>query len=242
MTDFSKYTAAMLSALTKTFKSADLIARKQDILEEVYKFHDISSGSTLFVGFNPAMLSGRNGSIFACELSLEVQTYLTNQGIEYTLVHLDQLIDQKFDVVIAMDEYFTFAADNQAQQRLVGTLCALANKFVITTLRDYKNQDFKDREFSSPAVIRSERAVTVYTEFHDWNYTDRNRWNSTLHEICDTGLATFGPFNRQAMFFKQLANFSAAVGVGDFTVHKNLMYKSAVRKNYEHVISMKLCN
>ena len=40
------------------------------------------------------------------------------------------------------------------------------------------------------------------------------------------------------MFFKQLAKFVYDAGAANFTVHKNLMYKSLIKKNYEHVISV----
>jgi len=40
------------------------------------------------------------------------------------------------------------------------------------------------------------------------------------------------------MFFKQLAKFSIDAGAVNFLVHKNLMYKSLIKKNYEHVVSI----
>jgi len=40
------------------------------------------------------------------------------------------------------------------------------------------------------------------------------------------------------MYFKQLAKFSLDNGASNFIVHKNLMYKGLVKKNYEHVISI----
>ena len=54
----------------------------------------------------------------------------------------------------------------------------------------------------------------------------------------DNTMQSFGAFDRRTMYFKQLANFSAAVGAEDFVVHKNLMYKGLIRKNYEHVITI----
>jgi len=47
-----------------------------------------------------------------------------------------------------------------------------------------------------------------------------------------------GPFARRSMFFKQMAKFSIDAGAKEFYVHKNLMYKSLIKKNYEHVISI----
>jgi dihydrodipicolinate synthase/N-acetylneuraminate lyase len=72
--------------------------------------------------------------------------------------------------------------------------------------------------------------------------SDRNSWNSTVYEIANAKLVTAGPFNRRTMFFKQLAKFSADAGAIGFSVHKNLMYKSLIKKNYEHVISIRFDN
>ena len=77
-------------------------------------------------------------------------------------------------------------------------------------------------------------------ESHNWDPRDRSRWTSVVHAIDQTnGLLTFGPFERHTMYFKQLANFSAVAGADAFLVHKNLMYKGLIKKNYEHVITIK---
>jgi len=47
-----------------------------------------------------------------------------------------------------------------------------------------------------------------------------------------------GIYNRRTLFFKQLAKFTMDAGASNFLVHKNLMYKSLIKKNYEHVISI----
>ena len=51
-----------------------------------------------------------------------------------------------------------------------------------------------------------------------------------------------GPYLRRALYFKQLAKFSHDAGAVGFNVHKNLMYKSLIKKNYEHVISIRFDN
>jgi len=38
------------------------------------------------------------------------------------------------------------------QKNRVAEICSLATEYVITTCKDYKNQEFKDREFSIPAL------------------------------------------------------------------------------------------
>jgi hypothetical protein len=149
---------------------------------------------------------------------------------------------KQFDWVVAADEYFTFADSDLDQKNKVVEICNLAREYVITTCKDYKNQDFKDREFSVPALIRNTEKNRVYLEFHDYDLQDRNKWNTKVFEINEDQLVHSGPFNRRAMFFKQLAKFSSDAGAVGFSVHKNLMYKSLIKKNYEHVISIQFDN
>jgi hypothetical protein len=139
-----------------------------------------------------------------------------------------------------MDEYFTFASSDQEQQLKIAKICNLAKHFVISTIRDYKNQDFKDRDFSTPALIRNGANSKIFLESHNWDLKDRTLWNSMVYEITQsTGeMKSYGMFNRRTMFFKQLAKFSIDAGAVNFLVHKNLMYKSVIKKNYEHVVSI----
>lgn len=239
--NFIRYSDALLSAIRQSNKDQDIINKKQDILDNIYQFHNFVPSTTLFVGFSPAILSKRNGKVSVTNISAEVKDYLDSCNIDYNYVPEIELPGKKFDVVIAMDEYFTFANTDTEQQNTVKQICNLANEFVVSTLRDYKNQDFKDREFSIPAVIRNGNKNSVYSEFHDWDMTNRTNWSTTVYEISnpDHNLVTYGPFERRTMYFKQLAKFSMDAGASDFVVHKNLMYKSLIKKNYEHVISIR---
>jgi hypothetical protein len=144
--------------------------------------------------------------------------------------------------VIVLDEYFTFANNDNEQRAKVIEICNLAKEYVITTCKDYKNQEFKDREFSVPALIKGDNSNNIFLEFHDHNTNDRNSWLTYVYHINGKTMSTVGPFDRRAMFFKQLAKFSSDSGAVGFNVHKNLMYKSLIKKNYEHVISIQFDN
>jgi hypothetical protein len=50
----------------------------------------------------------------------------------------------------------------QEQRDRVVEICQLATEYVITTCKDYKNQEFKDREFSVPALIRAGQDLILY--------------------------------------------------------------------------------
>jgi hypothetical protein len=243
MTDFSSYTDAMLLALQVNPKINDIISKKQEILDGVYNFHNLVPSSILFVGFNPVILSCKAESIAVTAISQAAQDYLTNNGVKFTYIPLENLLNhtKQFETVIALDEFFTFAKSDADQQNIVKVICNVATDFVISTLRDYKNQDYKDREFSQPGLVRHGAATTVFTEFHNWDSKDRAAWDSSVYKVTAPAndLAVYGPFARRTMYFKQLAKFSIDSGASDFLVHKNLMYKSLIKKNYEHVISIR---
>lgn len=241
---FTQYTDAVLSALRFNPRSSDVVARKQEILDGVYVAAKFSPACILFVGFNPAILSCQAASIAVTEISATVQDYLVGAGVKFEYIEPNKLSECKkqFQVVVAMDEYFTFAESDADQQIKIANICNLASHFVISTLRDYKNQDFKDRDFSQPTVVRSGINALLYLESHTWDPKDRNLWTTLLCEIAvpASTMITYGPFDRRTMFFKQLARFSMDAGAVGFQVHKNLMYKSLLKKNYEHVVTIQL--
>jgi hypothetical protein len=239
---FTNYTDAVLSALIFNTKQSEVIAKKQEILDGVYRTENLDPTSVLFVGFNPAILSCKARAIAVTDISDHALTWLRSQRKDVVYIDPKDLVSYRknFECVIAMDEYFTFAESDQEQQKKIATICSLATAFVISTVRDYKNQDFKDREFSMPAIVRQANATQTYLEAHDWDPKDRTRWISRLYEINEpTGsMKSYGPFERRTMFFKQLAKFSMDAGASNFMVHKNLMYKSLIKRNYEHVVSI----
>jgi hypothetical protein len=243
MTTFAKYTDAILSALVFNQRAADTIAKKQEILDGVYEFHNLVPTSVLFVGFSTAILSCRADKIAVTAVSDAAQQYLASQGIKFTYIPESDLPQhqKEFDVTVALEEFFTFSDSDVDQQNLVKIIAGVTVDFAITTLRDYKNQDYKEREFSQPALVRNGNACKIFTEFHDWDLKDRTLWNTSVYEVLSPAnqFVSYGAFARRTMYFKQLAKFSMDAGADDFLVHKNLMYKSIIKKNYEHVVSIR---
>jgi len=241
---FDSYTSCLLNAFLLHNKSSEVLKRKKEIIDEISVFHNFRPNSVLYVGFNPAVFVDTTKNIFITEITTETQNHLKQSGIKFNYIPFDQLHlhKKKFDSVIAFDEYFTFTKNENEQIDKVQQICDLAVEYVITTCRDYKNQEFKDREFSVPALIKNNQSSNIFLEFHDHNLNDRNNWQTHVYQISNNQLIANGPYNRRAMFFKQLAKFSYNAGAVGFNVHKNLMYKSLIKKNYEHVISIRFDN
>jgi len=243
MSDFTQVGVANFQACISGTRMSDTAAKKQDIIDTLETFHNVSPVSVLFMGFSTFMFAQYNANLYATNLTDEMQDYLQAEGIQYTYIPRDQLVNytKKFQVVVAVDEFFTYADSDQGQRDLVAEISNLVTDYVITTLRDYKNQDYRDREFSQPAVLHNVDNNMIFLEAHQANQNDRNAWCSTIYQIVnpENVLTTYGEFPRRAMYFKQLAKFSIDAGATNFLVHKNLMYKSLIKKNYEHVISIK---
>jgi hypothetical protein len=198
--------------------------------------------SVLYVGFTTCIFTRFAQEIFITGIDEEMSVFIRSRGIDFTYIKTSELrnYEKAFNAVVAVDEFFTYAADDEEQRQLVSLMCDLAKNVVITTLRDYKNQDFKEKEFSYPNLVRGNDELFSFLELHDWSQTDRNSWKSKIYQISgnDDKLTVYGAFSRKTIFFKQLAKFSHDAGSKAFMVHKNLMYKSLIRKNYEHVISI----
>lgn len=242
MSDFATLSDVNLLAFKNNNRSNDVVVKKQEIVNTLAQYYNLSPSQPLFVGFSSFVMAGYPAEIAITSVGQEVLDYLTEQKVKYRYIPEIELINyrKRFDVVVVADEYFTYADSDQTQKDLVGQISSLATDYVITTLRDYKNQDYKDREFSQPSIVRNSDASTVFLESHAWSQQDRANWVSTIYAINQTtqSLTTFGDFTRRTMYFKQLANFSNAAGATDFVVHKNLMYKGLIKKNYEHVITI----
>jgi hypothetical protein len=237
---YATYTAISARALEFNPKSQEVIAKKQEITTAIEQHYHRKPSSVLYYGFSPMMLVPSNTSVYVAAVDQSVKNLLAANNIKYTYIEEQELDNHKkqFDWVVAADEYFTFAASEEQQKSMIATAVSLAKEIVVTTLRDYKNQDFKDREFSQPLVVYNGQDSKVFVEHHNYDYNDRNNWSTTVYELHGKESTVYGPFARRSMYFKQMAKFSIDAGAKEFYVHKNLMYKSLIKKNYEHVISI----
>tara|TARA_Y100000389_G_scaffold47203_1_gene42260 strand:- start:7 stop:738 length:732 start_codon:yes stop_codon:yes gene_type:complete len=238
--NFATYTEMSLRALQFNPKSQEVVDRKKEILQTITTHHGKTPSSILFYGFNPLILISQCENISVTEITDATKKYLADKKVKYTYIDEKDLgeYDKSFDWVVACDEYFTFANSEDHQLGKVQKTSKLVKDLLVTTFRDYKNQDFRDREFSHPLAVRRDGNSKVFLEHHNHTAHDRNAWETMIYEMNGQEVSTDGPHNRRSMFFKQMAKFSLDAGGKNFYVHKNLMYKSLIKKNYEHVISI----
>lgn len=235
---FREYNNILFGGFRDNVKSAEIINKKASILKEVLDYYKVSDDNILFVGFNPYIFALGGKTFKIAEVADEVLDYLTANGCSFEHVEITNLLPKSVEVVIAADEYFTFAESADEQRNLVNQLAHITSGIAVTTLRDYKNQEYKDREFSLPLVVNTKNTSTIYLEHYKYDMCDKSAIYNTVHAISDE-YVKHGPFARRNMFFKQMAKFCIDAGATNFLVHKNLMYKSVIKRNCEHVISIK---
>jgi hypothetical protein len=235
--EFTGVSSAILAAFNAYQRQDDLVARKYQLLQSVLTANGEAGGSILFLGFDPWILADwKPRHIFVGLISDDVAKYLDDNDILYTRLYDNEIHDTiPFDIVVAADEFLTYADNNQRD--LVDLMSELANELFITTLRDYKNQTPQARDFSLPTVIKNDEDFSVFQEYHNYEYKVKSRWTSYIYEN-GANINTYGGFKRQPMFFKQLAKFAYDAGAVNFTIHRDLMFKSLLKKNYEHLISV----
>lgn len=239
MISFTQYSDVLFNGFVNNQRSADVLSKKQNILDEILHYYDLTANDNmLFVGFNPWMLTMGSIPFRAAHISEEIQEYLNSHGCVYDLIDLDNIEPKSSTIAVACDEYFTFAETDEDQKYLVQQLANAVDGIIITTLRDYKNQDFKDKEFSQPILINGTDKNRIYLEHYQYDMVDKNAYTGTIYEVS-TQMQVYGPFHRRNMYFKQLAKFSLDNAAVNFYVHKNIMYKSTIKKNYEHIITIK---
>ena len=242
MKSFTQYSDIILDGFASNPKYQDIISKKRDLLNDILGHYDLDNKTILFVGFSPWCLCPEITNFTITNVSDRVADFLANRDCKFSKFDLAELVksNNKFDIVIATDEYFTFAGSDSEQREMVDQLATLTKEVLITTLRDYKNQDFKDREFSQPIMIRGTERNKIFLEHFDYDLRDKNLSSHRIFSIdTKNNSVIHGPYERRNMYFKQLAKFSMDAGAKEFYVHKNLMYKSVIKKNYEHVITIK---
>lgn len=236
MNNFTQYNLEIFNAFCAHQKKQDIVDKKRQIIKSVEEFYNHVSDTYLFIGFNPAIMDmHHNKKIYVCEIDPIVDRWFKDNHVNVTVV---DTIDKHYDCVVATEEYLTFVQTENDQIEKIKFLCDTSNEMLITTVKDYKNQDFKEREYSQPAVIRNNELM-AYVEMHDWSFQDRNAWKSYLYKLEKLNSVCLGEWARRTLYFKQFAKFAYDNGASDFLVHKNIMYKSILKKNYEHVISVR---
>lgn len=240
MSDFSNYSDIILHSFAQNKYQDDMVTKKKSLLDAMYKTYKINPVNTLYVGFSPAVLS-ETGKVYITDISDDVEAFLKAKELEIEVISFDELqkYTKFFDSVVALDEFFTFADTLEEQQDLLQLFSSITRGLLITTMRDYKNMDYKERDFSSPLALYDGESPQIYLEHHSFDSADKTEWTTHVYAIKAQNMQIHGGFTRKSILFKQMARIAQDSGAKTFLVQNNLMYKSLIKKNLEHVIGIK---
>lgn len=229
--EFRQYNNVIFDAYSNLIKTQDLVTKKTENFIGIFRQNNLDVKTVLHMGFGPIAIGLKDAGY---DVSV-IDTDIYSDGIhEFKQVDLSQ----RYDAVIAPDEYFTFSRDEEEQRKIIASVCDLTKHILITTLADFKNANNNDKEFSDPQSYRTKNGSSIYLEKH--RFMGKNTWATKVYKINELDeLQVYGPFTRNMLFFKQLARFCNDAGGTDFLFQKNIMYKGMIKKNYEHVIAIK---
>lgn len=220
--EFQRYNVVVDSAFSELIRQEELIAKKTQNFERILANKSVKT--VLHFGYGPLAVGLKK---------LGYNVVLADSQDLHGFDAIDHNI--RYDAVIAPDEYFTFAASEEEQKKLLETVFDITKKVLITTLSDYKNMTDNRREFGDPQSYKTINGSVAYLE-HNIKY-NKSSWQTKIHKILESDqCTTHGPFNRRSLYFKQLARMSEDSGSTGFEFQKNIMYKGMTKKCYEHVI------
>ena len=144
----------------------------------------------------------------------------------------------RHDTVLATDEFFTYATEDQ-QQQLIESVAATVSQRLIITVRDFKNSYRTD--VNSVFGINLDQHTLVLAENVRNHQLDRQAWHHTSYVIDHpvdqpAQVVTVGPVMRRAVYFKQLAKFCFDAGCKNYQVLPNVMFRPLFKKHLEHII------
>jgi len=207
---------------------------KYDIIIKIFNTLNIKPRNILFTHFNPLVLF--------LEQNYNI-TVVAEQSIKYSYQSNASFIDHisqfngNADVVFALDEYFTYAQTEQEQRNLLNDIKKVIKGYLITTLQDYKNNAPHKRSHVESGVYGN----TIIVEQNTTDKNNKQNWQNNIYFIENNrDLTVIGPVERRTMYFKQFAKYTADVNGSNYIVQNNLLYRGFFRKNYEHIITVKL--
>jgi hypothetical protein len=198
-------------------------------LDKVFSDLDIDPQSVLYAGYNPT-----------AEMMAQDRSVSILDPYDVDIVDKIKMDDgnRRYDCVMALDEYFTFARTEEEQRSKLEQLAARCDGWLITTLMDYKNlAPYKKNQVE---LMHDYKSDSILLEHNVPDDADKQSWRSWFYGITDhSQMSVVGPMQRRTMYFKQLARYSQDAGSKDYIIQKNNLYRGFGRKHWEHIITIR---
>lgn len=248
---------SLVKTLINKEKIQKVINRKTETIEKAFEENSVNPQRIISLEWHPSLVdfatngldvsyvsSDQNAHEYATALCAEFNVSVTAYDMPLDAFamkfHMDEI--EAYDCVLALDQYYTFYGSEDDQRSALGQSLDLLKEdgILITTLMDYKNIKFNSKVFSEPFYMRNDDEEFIFISNRKWHQVDRKKWIHHTYAINQTTneLHAFNTVDRQAMFFKQLAYHTAALGWNNFVVHKKLIYKPMYSNESQYIISI----
>lgn len=159
-------------------------------------------------------------------------------SLEASGLSVDCKPKKKYDTVLALDEYFTYADSEQEQKKLINDAARLLlpGGILLASIRDYRNNPVHKRNLGDSSYININNTHYVVVEINRPDSTNKQSWYQTNFVIKNDDAATaYELGNRRTLYFKQLAKYCNDAGCKQFGVLKEHFWKSPWRRSMEHI-------
>jgi hypothetical protein len=159
-------------------------------------------------------------------------------SLESNGIAVDYEPKKKYDTVLALDEYFTYADNEEDQKKLIDDATKLLTPggIILASVRDYRNNPVHKRNLGDSSYININSIHYVVVEINRPDPVNNQSWIQTNFVIENDDAATaYELGNRRTLYFKQLAKYCNDAGCKQFGVLKEHFWKSPWRRSMEHI-------
>ena len=150
--------------------------------------------------------------------------------------HVDEITpSEQFDVVMALDSYFTRFATEDEQRAAIELAHSFTKNTLITTVKDFKNMKSSDRLIDPPMVINSKLGSHVFVNHREWNTNDKQQFTETMYQLCNGSVVACVKEEKRTLYFKQLAKYIHDLGCREFKISQTHFYKNLFSRSYEYI-------
>ena len=213
---------------------SEQLATKHSVIEKTIESLGYIPSNILFAAFNPVIFSLAPFYNISVISDIAIDGLPSNVKVYPSIDH----VVTNYECVIALDELVTFYADEDSQKEFLRKISEICRGWFITTLRDYKNIS-PHRKHSAEAQQFHRSGDQIIVEINNPDRGDKQCWSSQFYMIEDGKLITTSTCNHRTMYFKQLAKYCYDLGSKAYIIQKNILYKSFVKKQFEHVITVR---
>ena len=159
-------------------------------------------------------------------------------SLESSGISVDVEPVKKYDTVLALDEYFTYAESEHHQKSIIQDAAKLLapGGVILASIRDYRNNPVHKRNLGDSSYVNINNTHYVVVEINRPSVADTQSWHQTNFVIeNDDAAVAYELGNRRTLYFKQLAKYYKDAGSKQFGVLKENFWKSPWKRNMEHI-------